>query len=309
MASALQRFTFLLGILAGTIHLSIQDEECVPGTVQNLTLTANSTLNWVTPNTEQCSIAAYLVEVALQDGTLQWSYTTQDTTVDVGHLEPCQTYFFRVFQVSTDNITGSGWTVYANTPPNSDVDLELAYVNHTQVGHTVRLEWGLAPQHAHCARRYRVVIYVDETNVAFDQYTTLTAMNINNLIPCTNYTFAVRALFTLIEDGPATLVEHRTYDDINSRPELISVTPDRNKVTLVWQLQEYSRNRCHISSLHLNGSPNFDINLEIPDQTNRNPFPVTIDNLAAAGLYYLRTSVVNSAGESAPFLMAVQTLE
>ncbi|KAJ8985135.1 hypothetical protein NQ317_012786 [Molorchus minor] len=304
---ALSRCIFFLMVSCiAAIHL-VTSDTCAPGTVTNLYLNGSGILTWDTDSSEECDISYYIVYVTLLNGSIQWTYTTEEAYAEVGHLEPCTGYSFRVHQVSTDNVTGTGWAIYSVTPPPSDADLALQSVNLTQDDRRVRLQWALDSQYARCARRYRVVVYNEDNDTPIDYYTTLTSLYVNNIVPCAHYTFAIRGLFTLEEEGPITVVQHTAAQYPAAIPSLASISADVSTVSFTWNLDDLDTNRCEMTELIFDGS--ISVSYPINDQENRTPLSLTLSTLRADTLYYLRVRVNNTAGLSDPFQLAFQTDE
>ncbi|KAJ8985134.1 hypothetical protein NQ317_012785 [Molorchus minor] len=305
---ALSRCIFFLLSCIAAIHL-VTSDGCAPGTVTNLSLNGSGILTWDTDSGEECQISYYIVYVTLLNGTIQWTYTTEEPHAEVTHLEPCEGYSFRVHQVSSDNVTGTGWAIYSVTPPPSDADLALQSVRLTQDDRRVRLEWALDGQYARCARRYRVVVYNEDSDIPEDHYTSLTSLYVNNIVPCAHYTFAIRALFTLEEEGPITSLQHTAAQYPAAIPSLASISTSDQTVSFTWHLDDLQTNRCDMTALIFDGAPYISASYPIYDQANRTPLSLTISSLRADTLYYLRVRVNNTAGLSDPFQIAFQTQE
>ncbi|KAJ8948732.1 hypothetical protein NQ318_017900 [Aromia moschata] len=300
------RTVFVLALFICAIHQSKQ-EPCEPGMITNLTLNDNYILTWQTPADEKCEIQSYLVYISTVNGTVHYTYNVALPRLSIHTLPVCQGYTFRVHQVSTDSVTGLGWSLYMITPPPSDASLALDYLTLTEEDRDIRLQWSLEDQWVACARRYRVLIYNEDADEITDLYTISNTLLINNLVPCAHYTLGVTAIFTLIEEGPTTTVEHTVVDAVTAAPGVAGVRPEGTRVNFNWTLDAYNSNRCPIYSLVIDGSPYFNVSYDIQDQENRTPLPLTITGLSPNSLYILRVNTINSAGSSPPLQMAIQT--
>ncbi|KAJ8948734.1 hypothetical protein NQ318_017902 [Aromia moschata] len=194
------------------------------------------------------------------------------------------------------------------TPPPSDANLALDDVQYVPNGRHVELRWSLEEQWASCAQRYRVVILNEDTSVASDLYTTSTSVTLINLIPCGSYMFTVRALFTLEEEGPVSVVRHVVDPAATTRPTLESFTLGTNSIALTMQLQALAQNRCPIYNVEVK-SPSFTATYLVTDQNSRTSFPLSITGLQPNTMYYVQISANNTVGATSPFQAAFQTLE
>ncbi|KAJ8948730.1 hypothetical protein NQ318_017898 [Aromia moschata] len=292
--------------IVGGIGLTTQ-EPCEPGYVTDLEVNDNFTVSWKTPDDENCQIDHYFVYMSFLNGSIQHTYSVITEYIHFTHLRSCEAYSIRVHQVSSDNIIGLGLGILLVAPPPEEANLGLNFVNVTQVGANVRLDWSLDDEWRTCANRYRVVVVNEDSNDAMDIYTQATSLILNHLVPCGHYTLTVVALFTVFQEGPITAVRHTAIDRITTAPAVAGITVEQTSVTIEWVLEEYSSNRCPINSIVIDGSPSFNLTYPVEDQVNRTPLPLTISNLNTNSMYYLRVRADNSAGPSSPTLLAVQT--
>lgn len=77
---------------------------------------------------------------------------------------------------------------------------------------------------------------------------------------------------------------------------------------MTWQVQNIVRNRCEVKELAIEGI-HFNKTIHIQDDYVRRPIEVEIDHLLPNTLYYFRVYVLNTAGWSAPTVVAMHTLD
>ncbi|KAJ8985137.1 hypothetical protein NQ317_012788 [Molorchus minor] len=305
----------LLGVLffscVAFLHITGQTDGCRPGIVRNVRLSTNSTLTWEPPLSESCDIDYYVVYVSLlnSDPSQTWTYFVNERSLDLSSLEACQRYSFQITQVTTENVTGSPGIVNSVTPPPSEANLEIKYLNLTTSVRNILLNWALDEEWSSCAQHYRVVLYNEDDDTATDLYTSLNSLTISNLIPCAAYTITVRAIFNLEEEGPPYVVRHDAPEFVTNTPTLLSYDVLSDTINLTFRLQTLQNNRCPIYSLDINASPWFNRSFPITDQNSRTPISIGLTDLTPDSLYYLRVTANNSAGVTLPFQVAFQTRE
>lgn len=73
-----------------------------------------------------------------------------------------------------------------------------------------------------------------------------------------------------------------------------------------WELQSVEKNRCEVIELLIDGGDHFMRSIQINNERKR--IKVEIDNLFFNTMYYFRAYVRNTAGWSAPTVVAIHTL-
>ncbi|KAJ8985136.1 hypothetical protein NQ317_012787, partial [Molorchus minor] len=274
-----------------------------PQSPWNVFLSTNGTLTWTPSPHETCELAYYIVHIVLyySDPVEEWEYEVAELTMDASHLEKCQWFAFQVSAVSIDGVRGSAGVIDQVTPPPSEADLTLDYLNATSSGRHIYLQWGLPEEWASCAYRYRVAAYNEDDDTVVDRYGIMNTMTVIGLIPCAQYTFSVTAIFNLEEEGPPLVVRHAAPEvgGETTIPNLLDLDVTSTSINLTLELESLQVNRCPIYNLDVDASPWFNTSYQITDQESRTPFSISWTDLRADSLYYLRPSTVRNLRLSA----------
>ncbi|KAJ8931107.1 hypothetical protein NQ314_016021 [Rhamnusium bicolor] len=293
----------ILSFLIFIVFHRAQAQICIPDNVKNVTLDLNYTLYW--EPSINCVQTEYIIYIRTEDN-LHYIYSTQETYLNVSFLPACEMFQFEVRAHSQNQISDSVF-LEDYIPAPSGANLTINYFTATQQNESLYLEWEVDEKFAHCARTFRIVIR-DEWYVPRDVYTQNNSIVIDNLIPCGDYQFGVMAIYNIVSEGPIALVNYK-YPPANlSIPVLISVRPNATYVDLSWSLPLYSVNRCPIISFVIDGSPYITQTFPVQDSPARPPVTTSVGPFRPDTMYPLRAYVVNSAGSSNAFPIAVQTL-
>ncbi|KAJ8948728.1 hypothetical protein NQ318_017896 [Aromia moschata] len=295
---------FLVVPVLSIAFVQILGENCQPLGVNNISLDPNSTLHWSPDADDDCPISYYLVHV--HDAmTIEFNLMVEETYVSVDFLPVCEAYRFSITPVSTNNISGVNTVVFMNMPLPSDANLTVGLFMVSEENESVTLRWVMASEWRQCANRFRVIIWDEDDDYVYDEYTWDTTINITHLKPCTHYTFGVVALYNIVQEGPVTTVRRQISDYPISPPTLTDVNMGSTTAELTWQLQGYTENRCEVTSLEVRSFLN--VSLPIEDSPGRLPVTLSLTDLQPNNIYILNVTVVNVAGPSAPVVIAIQT--
>ncbi|KAJ8934691.1 hypothetical protein NQ314_013227 [Rhamnusium bicolor] len=293
----------ILSVLVFVVFHGASAQLCIPNPVANLTLDVNYTLYWQ-PSTN-CPETLYLIYIHIEDD-LQFIYNTEQPYLDVDFLPACERFYFEVRAFSNSELS-DGVRLGAYIPAPSDADLRISWADvSTQEGSTF-LRWQVTEKYAHCARSFRVVIY-DSDNLPRDVYTERNFLFINNLVPCGQYQFSVRAIYNLATEGPIHFISYSIPGANSSLPVLERVNTTATSVSLSWTLPSYSENRCRITSVVIDALPFLHDIFPVVDSPERPLFVTTLSPLEPDSFYVLRVTVVNTEGTSDTFPIGVQTL-
>ncbi|KAJ8926600.1 hypothetical protein NQ314_021009 [Rhamnusium bicolor] len=121
------------------------------------------------------------------------------------------------------------------------------------------------------------------------------------------YEFEIRAIIGAQQEGDSIYFNYTTTASPSATPTLGSMNQGSTTVNITWNLQSYSENRCPITSLIADGSPNFYDVFPVVDSSLRQPYSMIIRHLRPSTIYLCRIYVVNSAGNSSALAIAIQT--
>ncbi|XP_060743347.1 receptor-type tyrosine-protein phosphatase eta-like [Tachysurus vachellii] len=213
-------YTFLLSAVAAdnitegeAIGLSVYTK---PDTVSNLTAVNVTTTSILLQWTEAMGeISHYVIKYENFNTTV--NETTEITSININNLTPGVQYTFKVFAVAADNRTEGNYScVSAYTKPNTVRNLVFSEVTTESLA----LKWD-APTGQWSFFR---VHWINNRIFA-------TAINITNLEPGTNYTFAVSAVAADNKEG--SLVNIFTCTDASPVSKIICEGPNRSATSLL----------------------------------------------------------------------------
>ncbi|XP_018570566.1 uncharacterized protein LOC108910449 isoform X2 [Anoplophora glabripennis] len=289
-----------------------QAQECVAQSVVNMTLTAHHLLTWAVSEDEVCDVHQFLVYIYEQDRPIEYSFEVAEPWVDVSFLEVCHEWIFVVVPIS-EHTRGREHRLFGSIPLPADADLDIEYINITRNGVTgdLHLSWDLADRrYGSCSLRYRLTIEEDGDEEIHDLYLSERSVNLHFLSPCTSYQFGVRAI-----NIAHPTIEGPIRTEFGTIPGAVQISPHLDNLDLgvfgfkmTWELESVVRNKCAVKELLINGGDFFQKIVHLEDDGIRGPIEVEIDNLKENSLYYFRAYVLNSAGWSAPTVVAVHTL-
>ncbi|KAJ8985129.1 hypothetical protein NQ317_012780 [Molorchus minor] len=284
------------------------DDPCSPLTVQNVSIDENSTLSWEPAADDSCTTDHYLVHIHNLE-IVEYTYIVRTTTLALDFLPVCQPYRFIITPISPDNVQGVERIHFARMPLPLDANLTVGLAMVSEQNQGVTLSWVMASQWEDCAQRFRVIIDDEDDNNLVDVYTSEMSIDIYNLIPCTHYAFGVVALYNVVLEGPVTVVRRTLNGYVQSAPRLASISATTTSVDLTVQLNTVIQNRCTVNSIEVDvkGATNFNVSEPVDDTDAREPVTVSLTGLQAGSIYLLNLTSVNTAGQSAPTILAVQT--
>ncbi|KAJ8985127.1 hypothetical protein NQ317_012778 [Molorchus minor] len=322
-------------------------QPCIPLAVTNITISFEAVVSWDTNATESCELSYFLVYVdsdvgteyvyAVARNTLAVSflpvcdnYIFRITPISTENVEgeeaslvtkiplPVVTYHYQhqclvlamaFFLLFTQNTANSKFSASRHINiAHSNLTVAMVQVSHEPDINGVHLEWSMDDAWLKCADRFRVVIDDQEVDYLQDIYTFETSITIPDLSPCTTYDFGVVAIYNWAIEGPITIVSHAMPEGVQRPPRLTIAELQPTSANLVWTLDSYARNKCPVTQAIVRFfETNDTLTFDILDQTDREPFNVTLTNLTPDRIYLLNTTVINSAGESPAVYLAFQT--
>ncbi|KAJ8948736.1 hypothetical protein NQ318_017904 [Aromia moschata] len=300
---------FFVLLFAGITFMSGafgQSDLCVPDPVQNLTLSYNGTLNWTAPI--NCNVSFYVIHITNQDGIV-FHYDTENVTFNASFLPYCEIFQFEVTPVTLYNVQGISSNISSQVLPGPSENLTVNYFNVTASNKThLSLLWEMPDGVEKCVRLFRVVVWDADRNTPYDVYVTENTFNFTDAVPCMDYEFGIRPIFDPSEDGPLSLYNYSFPGSVTTAPFLTAILEGVTSINMTWMVESYDRNRCNISALNIDASPNFNVSHPVQDTPERPPVHFEILNLEPNTVYVARVSVVNTAGFSPSVTVPVQTL-
>ncbi|KAJ8925177.1 hypothetical protein NQ315_001362 [Exocentrus adspersus] len=298
-----------------TLSNPIDAQACSPHAVRRVEVSAYHILFWEVHEEEKCNITQYLVSIYHTGEEVQYDFEVNTTFVDVSFLKSCERWTFRVIAVA-NGTKGSSHFLFSNVPLPIGANLSIAYVNYTYDDSTskLHLNWDLSDlQFGSCRLRYRVTIEDDESTVVEDQYSDIKSLTLGHVAPpCTKYEIGVRAinLASPVIEGPLKITIHEIVPTKQIPPKLISVQSYATGFNLTWRLESKEVNACEVREFYLDGGRYFNVSVLYDDDgRERGDVEVNVHNLRSNSMYTMSASLMNSAGWSDPFPVAVQTME
>ncbi|KAJ8925165.1 hypothetical protein NQ315_001350 [Exocentrus adspersus] len=284
--------------------------DCVPGVVRNLAVDHIANLTWNVDPNEPCPIEGFRVEVVGEDG-IAALFRSSLNYIHLSFLDFCQEWQFTVAPIS-NGVVGFEHRLTDYIPIRQDANLTLTNLRVTHLGgKNTSLQWEMAePFRGDCTLRYRVLVRDRQTSTSHSVYVTGRSAYLDTLAPCVPYLVSIRAVSTSLPiiEGP---LAYTTFD-IEAFPEdpptLLSVDAGTTTVKMVWQLEDYMKNRCPVVNLHVDGGDFFNVTVPIEDPYYRKPVSVNLTRLHPDRMYYMKVAAENSGGISTSVPLGVQTL-
>lgn len=286
------------------------EDDCVPGQVQQLLLSANATLYWYINPEEPCEITMFQVDI-IGDRDDEYHFKIAQNYVDLSFLEICEEWRFTVIPIS-NGVIGFGRTLTESIPLPPDADLSLSYFNATSLGsRDVLLEWDLANHiHGECSLHYQLTVTDEELGITQDVYIQGSSLHLTFLSPCVSYQLSLRAVNRAQPniEGPRIVMHFEIPAKPQIIPSLSSIEIGATSISTTWTLEGGS-NRCPLRALYLDGGNHFNISVSLQNSLDPEPVLVELKSLNYNSMYFIRVYVENSGGVSPVFPIAVQTLD
>ncbi|KAM6273728.1 receptor-type tyrosine-protein phosphatase eta isoform 2-T2 [Porphyrio hochstetteri] len=185
-------------------------------------------LTWMVNGTASSS---YTYRIEVENGPSVMNLTSNLTEVEITELIPGTMYTFTVFAVAADGLTeGEGLTISLYTRPSTVLDLKAEYVGVT----SINLTW-MVSDTASSSYTYR--IEVENGPSVMNLTSSLTEVQITELIPGTTYTFTVFAVAAdgLTEgEGVSIMLDTRPSPVLDLKAEYVGVT----SINLTWVVND-----------------------------------------------------------------------
>ncbi|KAJ8985139.1 hypothetical protein NQ317_012790 [Molorchus minor] len=278
---------------------------CVSDPVTNLTL-VNETIDWTIPT--NCNVSFYVVNIISEDGIV-YHYETENNTFDASFLPLCVEYEIRITPVSLYNVQGTSNSINGQILPGPNENFTVSAFNIISTGRTnITLEWKMPDGVERCVDLFRVVVWDDDGNNPYDVYVAENYFNLTDAVPCMQYEFGIRPIYRPEEDEPLSLFNYTSPGATTTPPVLAGIVEGITSINMTWILEPFAENRCPITAINIDASPNFNVSHPVQDDRNRLPVAFELLNLQPNTVYVSRVAVVNSNGLSEAVLLPLQTL-
>nr|CAH7763183.1 unnamed protein product [Callosobruchus chinensis] len=298
-------FTMDAGEFSANLCVSIP----VPRPVQNLTLSTNSVVTWEPPeDATTCPIKKYLLFITKGDYSYVLETTPTERAVQVAFLEHCTDYNFTVNAVSTQDVEGWYNLLSVKTPmPDGQTSLSVQNVTVQEQDGSLLVNWVLDENLYKCVHFYRLVYWDESSEVPKDVYMTNTSYKIPNVVPCGKYNAKVSAWTNPSQEGPVATAAYTAAGKPPSQPHISDLVVDIHTAKMVWHLPEYHCNRCPLSQIIVDATPQFNSTMPIQDSPLRPDLVINLNNLTSSTVYHCHVYLENSAGFSPPVHVLIQT--
>nr|CAI5862898.1 unnamed protein product [Callosobruchus analis] len=300
---------FIFTMDVGEFYEKVSAHDCVPKPVQNLILSTNSVVTWDPPaDAATCQVKKYLLFITRGDYSYVLESTPTSRTVQVGFLEHCTEYNFTVIAVSTQDVEGWYNLLTTKTPmPNGQTSLSVQNVTVEEQEGSLLVNWHLDENLQKCVHFYRLVYWDESSEVPKDVYMTKTSFKIPNVVPCGKYNAKVSAWTNPSQEGPIATVTYTAVGKPPSQPHITDLVVDTHTAKMVWHLPEYNCNRCPLSQVIVDATPQFNSTMPIQDSPLRPNLVINLNNLSSSTVYNCHVYLENSAGLSPPVHVLIQT--
>ncbi|KAJ8925204.1 hypothetical protein NQ315_001390 [Exocentrus adspersus] len=285
-------------------YLVAAQEICVPNPVGGVELASSGVLRW--DASTNCPNTIYRVQIDLS-GQKLYEIVVAALNYNVAFLLYCQTYTFFVIPIAS-NVIGAENYVTAVIPIPEGANIAINGLRGAQIDDDVLIQWQVGSQYPHCVDYFNLFIYDDdddEAEVPKHLQVTQPGYLLQRVAKCSKYRFEVSSSYGGV-NGTTERIEYSIPPAVNT-PSLGEVRQNAISINTTWNLEKYHVNRCRVTSLLVTGT-RFNATYPIEDTPERPNVQVSITGLRADSMYYFSVSTENSAGLSAPYQMAVQTL-
>ncbi|CAH1961228.1 unnamed protein product [Acanthoscelides obtectus] len=191
--------------------------------------------------------------------------------------------------------------------PGGQTLLTVRNVTLLEQGQTVVANWSLDENLQSCVHFYRLVYWDDFSEVPKDVYMTNTSYTIPNVVPCSKYNVKVSAWTSPTQEGPVATAAYTTIAKPSAQPHIFNLVVDKHAAEMVWHLPEYHCNRCPISKVIVDATPQFKLTIPYQDSPLRPDVVINLTNLTESTVYKCDVYLQNNAGLSPPVHVLIQT--
>ncbi|XP_053546680.1 receptor-type tyrosine-protein phosphatase H [Bombina bombina] len=166
-----------------------------PSTVSKVNVTARTTttisLSWAVPN--DINTATYVYNITVNNGSSSWEISTKDNKTQITSLLPGVNYAFKIYTVTSDDVTSMDFvSIRATTEPSAVTNVTVTAKTTT----TISLSWAV-PNDINTAT-YVYKIIVNNGSSSWENSTKDNQTQITSLLPGVNYTFNI---YTVTSDN------------------------------------------------------------------------------------------------------------
>ncbi|XP_066251082.1 uncharacterized protein [Euwallacea similis] len=305
------KYFIILAIVLLTTS-NARSDPCVPENVEDISLDSNFHLTWTTP-ASGCAISEFIVDIYDITHNIVYTYTVNDSEVDLPFLQSCQNYTFDIRAISNYHV--AGLTVEKNlfTSISKDANLGISLHVMTDTTEALTFTWELEDDSlVSCVASYDVTYFNEESDPKTISQTD-TNFTIYNPLPCMNYTIQVNAEVKTDVSAPIAEESIRTPASEPPRvPELNDKKANTTFADLTFNVPLYHEYRCEFSLVVLIIGMNYEERYKVKidgDSHRKNPITVHVVNLTKDYVYDVFAWLENEAGKSNNITFLLQTTD